>query len=211
MPVKNQDHGRKKMMKNPRTIVLPAMILMAGMLACSAVSNLIATPTPIPTSTPLPTPTPVPGETVLHETEFADSSCFETGGDSEVERYVEDGQFHMKVKTPNLIAWTLCDDLELSSDLILEMDATQVEGPENNVFGLIFRYDLASDEFYNFSIGSDGYYVLTLDGLNLSEPQYIVDWDTSSAIAPGSATNHLKVVVVGDSIEYFVNDQLIGQ
>jgi len=52
---------------------------------------------------------------------------------------------------------------------------------------------------------------LTLDGLNKKEPQFIVDWATSPVIVTGKATNHLKVVVVGTRIEYFVNNQSFGE
>jgi hypothetical protein len=197
-------------MKTSRAIVLPSIILMAAMLACSAVSTFLATPTPVPTSTPIPTPTPEPSAALLEETEFERSSCFEDGGTEDVERFVEGGQFHMKINTPNIIAWTVCDNIPFS-DFVLEVDATHVEGPDANAYGIIFRYDQGTDEFYNFSIGADGYYVLSLDGLNYTEPVFIVDWDTSPEINLGKTTNHLKVVVVGDTIEYYVNDQLIGE
>ncbi len=197
-------------MKNTRAILFPAIILTASMLACSALSNFVSTPTPMPTPTLLPSPTPIPDAALFEETEFDRASCFEAGGTEDVERFVEGGQFHMKINSPNLIAWTVCDNKPFS-DFVLEADATHVEGPDANAFGLIFRFNQSTDEFYNFSIGADGYYVLTLDGLNYTEPQFIIEWNTSPEITLGKETNHLKVVVVGDKIEYFVNDELVGE
>jgi len=196
-------------MKNPRMILLPAIILMAGMLACSAISSLVSTSTPaLPTL--IPSPTVDPDAPLLEETEFGRSSCFEAGGTEDVERFAEGGQFHMKINSPDIIAWTVCDNHPFS-DFVLEADVTHVEGPDANAFGLIFRFNQSTDEFYNFSIGADGYYVLSLDGLNYTEPRFIVEWNTSPAITLGKETNHLKVVAIGDRIEYFVNDQLIGE
>ncbi|MFN8413612.1 MAG: family 16 glycoside hydrolase [Anaerolineales bacterium] len=200
-------------MKRQRFIFVPAILLIASTLACSAVSNFLATPTPLPTSTPVPTLTPTASPFLLNETEFSSRSCFPSDGvspSSDVERYSENGQFHMKVNTPSIIAWTVCEDKEFS-DFVLEADVTKVDGPDNNAFGVIFRFNPDTNEFYNFSIGADGYYVLTMDGLNYKDPKFLVDWDTSSDIKQGAATNHIKLVVVGNKIEYYVNDTLLGE
>ncbi len=203
-------------MKSNRAFLFVVILLALGTLACSAVSSFIATPTPVPTSTPLPTPTPLPSPTpvpsaaLFEETEFDRASCFPTNSSDDVERYSENGEFHMVVKTPNIIAWSVCEGNPFD-DFIFEADATTLEGPEDNAFGVVFRYNDSTDEFYNFSISADGYYVLTLDGYNYEQPQFLVDWNTSSAINTGNETNHIKVVVVGDKIEYYVNDQLLGE
>lgn len=202
-------------MKNKSVISISLIAFALGTLACASVSSLIATPTPLPTLTPVPTNTPVPTPTsasFFEETEFTRAGCF--GGDStddDVERFAEGGQFHMTVKTPNVIAWTICDKDIIKGDFILEADVTMVNGPDNNVFGLIFNYSESSKEFYNFSIGADGYYVLTKDGLNYTEPIFLVEWDTSSAINLGKNTNRLKLEVVGNNFKYYINDTLIGE
>lgn len=204
-------------MKNKNIISISLVALALGTLACSAISNLVATPTPLPTFTPIPTNTPVPTPTpastsFFEETEFTRASCF--GGDSideDVERFTENGQFHMNVKTANLLAWTICDEDPIQGDFILEADVTTVDGPENNVAGLIFNYNNDTKEFYNFSIGADGYYVFTKDGLNYTEPTFLVEWNTSSAITLGKSTNHLKLEVTGSNFKYYVNNTLIGE
>jgi len=201
--------------KHENIVSISLVALALTTLACSAVSNFIATPTPLPTFTPIPTNTPIPtpvSESLIEETEFTRDGCF--GGDSsdeDVERFAEDGQFHMTVKTPNLLAWTICDEDPVEGDFVLEADITTVGGPDNNVAGLIFNYNDVSKEFYNFSIGADGYYVLTKDGLNYTEPTFLVEWDTSSAINTGKTTNHLKVEVIGSNFKYYINDTLIGE
>ena len=62
-----------------------------------------------------------------------------------------------------MLAWTECTQVEYS-DFILEVDATQVSGPDNNTYGVIFRYGLDANEFYTFLISGDGFYVFTVDG-----------------------------------------------
>jgi hypothetical protein len=204
-------------MKNNKVFKLSLIVLAASTLACSAVSNLMATPTPLPTATPLPTKTPLPtntaqpGSGLFEETEFVRGGCLGTSSDSDVERFAEEGQFHMQVNTANLIAWTICDEDAPIGDFTFEADVTTVAGPDNNVAGLVFRYNDDTNEFYNFSIGADGYYVLTKDGFDYTEPIFLVEWDTSSAITQGKSTNHLKVEVVGDTFKFYVNDTLIGE
>ncbi|HET7143153.1 MAG TPA: hypothetical protein VFI68_03955, partial [Anaerolineales bacterium] len=115
-------------MKHTRMILF-SLLLLTTMLACSAVSNLIATSTPVPTFAPLPTNTlipVIPSESVFFEDSEFTNSC-STESTSDVERFVENGQFHMLVKTPKYLGWTECTKVEFS-DLILEVDATQVAG-----------------------------------------------------------------------------------
>src|SRR5689334_15820677 len=204
-------------MKTNKIFIISLCALTVSTLACSAVSNFVASPTPAPTFTAVPTFTPVPtdapegGIGLFEETEFLRGGCFSTASDADIDRFAEDGQFHMQVHSPNLIAWTICDEDAPIGDFVLEADITTLEGPDNNVAGLIFRYNDDTDEFYSFSIGADGYYVLTKDGLNYTEPTYLVEWDTSSVIQQGKKTNHLKVEVIGDTFKYYINDTLIGE
>lgn len=204
-------------MKNFKVISF-SMLLLATMLACSAVSGLVATPTPAPTNTPLPTSTPLPTLTPLpsptpdlilfEDTEFTNSCSTENTKD--VERFTENGQFNMRVIPPSFVGWAECTKVEFT-DFILEADATQVGGPDNNIYGLLFRYGLDAKEFYTFAISGDGYYVFAIDGPDRTEPQLIAEWTKSPAINLGAQTNHLKVIAVGDNIKYYVNDQLLGE
>lgn len=171
-----------------------SMLLFITMLACTTVTNLVAQPAP---------------STVIYEdTEFV-NSC-NTESTSDVERFVEDGQFMMRVVTPAYIGWTECTDAEYT-DFILEVDAAQVGGPDNNAYGVILRYGLEADEFYAFMVSGDGYYAFTVDGANRIDPEFLVDWAESSAINKGSQTNRIKVVAVGSNMKYYVNDQLLGE
>ena len=173
-----------------------AVLLLATLLACSTISNLAAPPTP------------TPNVVLFEETEFVDA-C-QSKSTSDVERFAENGQFIMKVVTPSYVGWTECTGTEYA-DFIVEADATQISGPNNNAYGIILRYGLQSDEFYAFLISGDGYHAFTVDGVNHSDPEFLADWTESSAINKGAQTNRLKVVAVGSSMKYYVNDQLLGE
>jgi len=200
-------------MKNNTRIYLFAALVLVVAMACSTVTNIGATPTPAPTNTPVATSTPIPSPTpsasvLFEDGEFIDS-C-KTGGTDEVNRFVENGQFKMLISAPNIVAWTDCTEEEFS-DFVFEVDATQLGGPDNNIYGVLFRYDTNIREFYVLAISGDGYYVLAVDGPDREEPYMLTEWETSSAINLGNATNHIKVEAVGSNISYYVNDQLLGE
>ncbi len=199
-------------MKNNRTLPLFLILTAVTMLACSAVSGLIATPTPVPTNTPIPSATPLPSPTpspvLFEDSEFTNSCSLEST--TEVERSLENGQFNIRILPENFVAWSECSRVEYS-DFIMEVDATPVGGPDNNVYGVLFRYALDGNEFYVFAISGDGYYAFAVDGPDRSEPELIVPWTQTPSIKLGMQTNRIKVVAVGSSISYFVNDQLVGE
>lgn len=205
-------------MKSKLALPIAITFLVISMLACSAVSNLIATPTPVPTSTPISTPTPLPTRTPLpsptgkaslfEATDFTSAGCFSLESTDNVERFAAGGAFHLKIKTPNFVGWALCKGHNFT-DFVMEADATQVGGPDNNGYGIVFRYDTTQKEFYAFNISGDGYYALGIDGPNHDKPDMLVDWTASSAINKGKQTNHLKAVVVGGKIDLYANDQLL--
>lgn len=199
-------------MKNLKLIFFSVFVL-GTMLACSVISSFIATPTPAPTFTPVATSTPVPSPTpevsvVFEDSEFTNSCSTESTTD--VDRFVENGQFIMRVNTPKYVGWVECTTSEYS-DVVIEVDASLVAGPEVGSYGVIFRYGLDANEFYVFEISGDGYYRLGIDGSEHTEMDIITDWTESSAINKGLATNRIKVSVVGNSIQYYVNDQFLGE
>jgi hypothetical protein len=154
----------------------------------------------------LPSPTPYP---VLFEDSEFTNTC-NTDSTTDVERFVENGQFNIRILTPSYVAWTKCTQVEYA-DFVMDVDATQVSGPDNNIYGVIFRYGLDAKEFYTFLISGDGFYVFTVDGVDREEPEILVDWIESSAINKGAQTNRIKVIAVGGNMKYYVNDQLLGE
>jgi hypothetical protein len=193
-------------------IISSSVFIMVVVQACFPQSTVLITPTLIPTAalslTPTPLPSPTPKIVLFADSEFTDSCALDSSTD--VERFVEHGQYNMRVLTPLFVAWTKCTQVEYS-DFVIEVDATQVSGPDNNSYGVIFRHGLDAKEFYTFLISGDGFYVFTVDSADRAEPEILVDWTESSAIKKGAQTNHIKIAAVGGNMKYYVNDQFLGE
>ncbi|HID63492.1 MAG TPA: tetratricopeptide repeat protein, partial [Anaerolineae bacterium] len=118
-----------------------------------------------------------------------------------VKKY-ENGQYHISVNVSELFIWsTAGQDL---ADFIVEVEATQVSGPSDNGYGLLFRFQ-DDQHFYRFDISGDGFYLLS----KRLENQWVtlVDWTASPYIHKGQATNRLKVICQGPRISLYVNDR----
>lgn len=96
-------------------------------------------------------------------------------------------------------------------DFDVRVQATPIEGPEDNGYGLIFRLqdngnsNLSDDSYYWFLISSDGYYqvVRVLNG----QSKQLSAWIPADAIQQGiGVTNWLRVVARGDHFRFFINN-----
>ena len=187
-------------MKTKKTIFF-SILLLVTMLACTTITNLASPTNLVPIK-------PTPSKLIFEDSEFVDS-C-NTESTSDVERFVENGQFMMRVITTSYIGWTECTVTEYA-DFIMEVDARQVSGPNNDAYGVIIRYGIEADDFYSFIISGDGYYAFTVDGAKHADPEFLVDWTESPVINKGTQTNRLKISAIGSSMKYYVNEQLLGE
>ena len=109
------------------------------------------------------------------------------------------------VKTANIIKWAN-PSKTFQNNIHIEVDAGMSEGPDNNAFGVICRYQ-DTDNFYYFYISSDGFggigkkanghysiisspdgRLLKIEGVNL-----------------GVATNHLGADCIDSTLTLYVN------
>jgi len=82
-----------------------------------------------------------------------------------------------------------------------------VGGPENNGYGVVFRY-ANPDNTYTFIISSDGYYSVerTLNG----QPVRLSAWVRSDTVNAGiGAVNTLRVVGIGNAFRFYINGQAV--
>lgn len=163
--------------------------------------DVVVTATPqIPTSTPQPS-------VILQEDFENEDSGWDTGETESVARFYEEGQYHMLIKSDGLIGWSGHPELEGIEDFILDVDITQVSGPDNNDFGVLFRYQ-DSDNWYALLISGDGYFKFRKQ-FN-GEDYDITRWMQVTAIKQGQNTNHLQLVAKGPLFSVFVNDELLA-
>jgi len=87
-------------------------------------------------------------------------------------------------------------------DFSLSVDATKLDGPDDNGITIVFR--LTDTSNYNrFDISSDGFYSLSM--VRGGQPAIVSDWTRSDAILTGAATNRITVTGVGDTFRFAVN------
>jgi len=147
-----------------------ASVLMLASLACSLTSQTVEE-NAHPNSAPAvevepaqPEPTQVeptvmleqPGN-ILFEDDFSDtSSGWDRYDDTDgIANYTDDG-YLIQVFTDNQFFFANPGLIDLPSDVRIEVEATKVNGPEDNSFGIICRYQDVGN-FYRFIATSDGY------------------------------------------------------
>jgi len=148
----------------------------------------------------------VPGATIL-EDDFEDpESGWDVYNNGDTLALYLGGEYRLGVYAENYITWGNPESALDLTDFEIEVDARQVEGPLDNNFGILLRYQPDDEAFYWFQISSDGYYSVSyMQGDDWLE---LVTWETSEAIQQGlNATNHIKVSCVGNRYAFYVNDQ----
>ena len=93
----------------------------------------------------------------------------------------------------------------------IEVDAALLEGPSNDHFGVICRYQDSSN-YYAFVISHDGYYGIykMIDGvIMLTDNKTNLDY--SDAIRKGGVVNHISATCDGEILSLTVNDTLLAE
>ena len=135
------------------------------------------------------------------------------GTTAEVEGQVANGVYQLYVKDNHGIYFASAG--ENFSDGGYTVEATQIDGPLNNGYGLLFRLDEESDTFYSFEVSGDGYiWVGYCSNLCMDEAIALAggDWFRSAAVNTGlHETNRLRVVAEGPQMTFFVNGQEVAR
>jgi len=150
----------------------------------------------------------VSGDFVLaYQDDFSDHS---SGWDDAFDRYTikqyGNNKYYIEVMTSNLVAWGLANrDV---ANFRLEVEATQESGPNNNGYGILFRFQ-DRDNYYRFDVSGEGYFLLSK--FYRGEWTTLIPWTPSPALNVGQATNKLMVEALGTRIRVFANDVELGQ
>jgi len=95
-------------------------------------------------------------------------------------------------------------------DVVIDVDAGKLGGPDDNDFGILCRYQDVRN-FYFLIISSDGYYGIgkVEDGQQqlLDPPQMY----HSESIIPGAGTNHIQATCRGSNFSLAVNGDLLAE
>ncbi|MCP4357803.1 MAG: hypothetical protein GY796_07300 [Chloroflexi bacterium] len=152
------------------------------------------------------------GDEPYHET-FDAVGEWSTDNDSEVRGEVLEGVYDFEIKADDLTSWTTAG-LDFT-DGWYEVEATQVGGPDNNLYGMLLRVNNETDDFYSFQISGDGFvWIGRYESGGDVEAEPIVGdwWFESSAVKQGSdVTNKLAVRAEAGNLIFYVNDQEVGR
>lgn len=152
------------------------------------------------------------GDEPFHET-FDAPGDWSVDNDSEVRGEVKEGVYEFEIKADNLTTWTTAG-LEFS-DGWYEVEATQISGPDNNLFGMLLRVNNETDDFYAFQISGDGFvWIGRYHSGGNSEATPIIGnwWFESDAIKQGDGlTNLLAVRAEAGNLIFYVNSQEVGR
>ena len=150
-----------------------------------------------------------PPAKVLFQDDFSDTgSGWDRVSDTEGINDYADGGYRIFVDKLNWYFWSN-PGLNFT-DVIIDVDAKKIGGPDENDFGVICRYKDESN-FYFFTIGSDGYYGISkiIDG-----EEYLVGMDelqfNDTLIKLGDASNHIKAECVGSSLTLTINNKILA-
>ena len=166
------------MISPARWLILTTMLLLA---ACG------------PTLTPLP-----------YADDFsAPNGGWKTASDEAFKIGVQDGALRFTIDNLDTIAWSTPKDKRFG-DFVLDVEAAQMDGPNDNSYGVIFRYQ-DDRNFYRFDVSGDGYYAVfkRKDGVWTK----VQDYAETSAVIQGNAVNHLQVIAKGNQFTLNVNGE----
>lgn len=142
---------------------------------------------------------------------FDEPGNWGTGEDAYSAGTVVDGVYDFKVIDNDLSRWASAG--MNFSDGIYELEATPVEGPLDNGYGLLFRANAEKGDFYLFKVSADGYVWIGRYRDGAEEATMIADhWFESPAVLRGlNVTNKLRVQAEAGNMIFYVNDQEVGR
>lgn len=147
------------------------------------------------------------GEDTLFEDEFdGERDCgWATYSRSGATVEITDGALQITTSQPGQLWWS--NPGKSFDDQVITAEARQEEGPDDNAYGLICRYQ-NEENFYLFLISGDGYYAIGKYQTGNEEVQYLTadnQFQQSDAINQGSATNRIEASCIGNELSLAVN------
>ena len=152
---------------------------------------------------------PVESGPVLFQDDFSrTASGWDRYSDDTYLTDYQNGGYRIAIFTPETNVWAR-PHLDFG-DTRMQVLATKVNGPDDNVFGVLCRYQDAQN-FYFFLISSDGYCGI---GIYQDGGEILLSGDAmlpSEAINQGEDTNHIRADCVGEELSLYINGALAAQ
>jgi hypothetical protein len=191
-------------MSNNRRLFLVVAVLVLASLACQA--GATADNTSVPEAVTVEETTPKI-ETLFEDDFSSTGSGWDDIEDEEGITGYRDGGYRILINKTDWYFWSTPG--VNFSDVVISVEATKSGGPDNNEFGVICRY-VDEDNFYIFSISSDGYYGISKfvageqSGVGMEDMQF-----NDQIIKLGASTNNLRATCNGSNLKFEVNGQTL--
>lgn len=148
-----------------------------------------------------------------YQTSFDSKGTWGTGSEADVQGTVANGVYDMTVEAESGIFWaTANQNLGYGT---YRLEVTQVDGPVDNGYGMMFLMDTDDNDFYLFEISGDGFVWIgrCMERCNNDIVPLVQDgWFPSDAVKTGiGETNVLRVEASEEIMRFYVNDQLVGE
>jgi hypothetical protein len=152
---------------------------------------------------------PAPQAKAIFQDDFSDpDSGWEVGEYDDGGVGYKEGSYFITSVGDGSTMWGVAN--QSFSDVVIEVDATQVSAPENNNndYGLACRVQSGGNGYY-FLISGDGYYAIArAEGGDFA---WLVDFTESDAIHQGNAANQIQATCDGSTLELFINGQRLAK
>jgi hypothetical protein len=142
---------------------------------------------------------------------FDEPGTWSAGSDAFSTGEVADGVYRLAVIENDISRWASAG--QNFGDGVYEVEATPVEGPLDNGYGLLFRANPEAGNFYLFKVSADGFVWIGRYEEGSEETTIIGDhWFESPAVQTGlNVTNTLRVVAEAGNMIFYVNEQEVGR
>ncbi len=145
------------------------------------------------------------------EETFDDAGAWSSGEDAYSRGSVVDGAYVFEVLQNDVSRWAAAG--QNFGDGIFELEATQIDGPLDNGYGLLFRANPETGDFYLFKISGDGYIWIGRYREGAEETTLVGEhWFESAAVQQGlNVANRLTVRAEAGNLIFRVNGQEVGR
>ncbi|MBP8947829.1 MAG: hypothetical protein KBG73_03245, partial [Candidatus Promineofilum sp.] len=113
---------------------------------------------------------------------------------------IDNAAMQLTVGQPGQLWWT--NPSRSFDDVVITTEARQVDGPNDNAYGVICRYQ-DEENFYAFMVSGDGYFAIGKYQSGSETVTYLTpdaQFQPSDAINVGVASNELRVSCIGNQL-----------
>lgn len=135
-------------------------------------------------------------------------SGWDVRNDPEVITDYRAGEFVIYVGKTDTAIWSKAN--HNLQDVVIDVDAREVAGPDDNLFGVICRYRDV-DNFYRFVISGNGHAGITKRSGGTVTVISAPTLPRTEAVVRGQNANHLRAICQGPQLALYVNGQLVAE